>query len=222
MAVIFGTSGNNVLNGTGANDFIDGEEGNDTLFGGNGNDFLNGEEGDDFHDGGSGDDIIDGDVGNDTLLGGANNDFLDGEDGQDVLNGGGGNDTLIGEDGNDNLTGGGGNDRFLFVSADVFSQPVLGVDTITDFAPGTDRIVLYESTFAALTPQNGNPIAPGEFAVVANDAVADNSTAFITYSTGSGKLFYNPDGAGEGFGTGGEFAVLQGIPTLLANNVLVV
>ncbi len=221
MAVIFGTSGNNVLTGTGANDFIDGEEGNDTLNGGNGSDFLNGEDGNDFHDGGNGDDIIDGEEGNDTLLGSAGNDFLDGEDGLDILNGGTGNDTLIGEDGSDTMTGGTGNDRFLFVSSDVFNQTTLGVDTITDFGTGADRIVLYQSTFAALTPQNGGSIAAGEFAVVANDAAAATSAAFITYSTGSGKLFYNTNGATAGFGTGGDFAALQGTPTLTASDILV-
>jgi Ca2+-binding RTX toxin-like protein len=221
MAVLFGTNGNDVLTGTGANDFIDGEGGNDTLNGGNGSDFLNGEDGNDFHDGGNGDDIIDGDAGNDTLLGSAGNDFLDGEDGNDILNGGNGSDTLIGEDGNDNITGGSGGDRFLFVSEDAFKKSTLGVDTITDFGTGADRIVLYQSTFTALTPQNGGAIASAEFAVVANDADADNSTAFITYSTGSGQLFYNTDGATEGFGNGGDFAVLQGTPTLTASDILV-
>ncbi|BDA69273.1 hypothetical protein CAL7716_034390 [Calothrix sp. PCC 7716] len=221
MAVIFGTSGNDVLNGTFASDFIDGEGGNDTLNGGAGNDFLNGEAGNDFHDGGVGDDIIDGEDGNDVLLGGAGNDFLDGEDGKDSLNGGAGSDTLIGEDGNDTLTGGANVDRFLFVSENVFNQSTLGTDTITDFAAGTDRIVLYQSTFSALTPQNGGIIAAGEFSIVANDAAADNSTAFITYSTGSGKLFYDTNGTANGFGTGGEFALLQGMPTITASDILV-
>lgn len=71
-----------------------------------------------------------------------------------------------------------------------------------------------------MTPQNGGAIAAGDFAVIANNA-ADNSTAFITYSTGSGKLFYYTNGAANGFGTGGDFAVLQGTPTLTASDILV-
>lgn len=221
MAVIFGTSGNDNLVGAGQNDFIDGEEGNDTLIGAGGADFLNGEEGNDFHDGGGGDDIIDGDVGDDTLLGAGGSDFLDGEDGADTLNGGAGSDTLIGEDGSDTLTGGGADDSFIFVSGDVFDPATVGVDTITDFKSRTDYILLYETTFSALTPQSGGNIAAAEFAIVANDADADNSTALITYSTGSGKLFYNTDGATEGFGTGGEFALLQAAPTLTVNDIFV-
>jgi Ca2+-binding RTX toxin-like protein len=220
MAVIFGKNGNDVLIGTLANDFIDGEAGNDILNGGAGDDFLNGEDGNDFHDGGSGNDIIDGDAGHDTLLGGDGNDFLDGEDGKDVLNGGAGNDTLIGEDGRDTLTGGFGADRFIFVSSDAFNTSTMGVDTITDFGTGADRIVLYQSTFTALTLTGGS-IAAGEFAVVINNAAAATSTALITYSAGSGKLFYNENGAAAGFGTGGDFAVLQGTPTLTAGDILV-
>ena len=60
-----GTSGNDVLNGSGEEDSIRGLAGNDRLNGGAGNDTL---------DGGTGNDTLDGGVGNDTMLGGAGND----------------------------------------------------------------------------------------------------------------------------------------------------
>ena len=219
--VIFGTDDDDVLEGTNKNDFLDGEEGDDTLIGNNGDDFLNGEDGNDFHDGGNGNDTIDGDVGKDTIIGGNGNDFLDGEDGNDILEGGKGRDTLIGEDGDDTLTGGKGSDDFYFIASEVFNSSEIGFDTITDFGNGRDNIVLLQSTFTALTPQNGGTIAESEFEVVETDADAQTSTAFITYSTASGKLFYNPDGATPGFGSGGEFAELQGIPTLNASDIKV-
>lgn len=80
---------------------------------------------------------------------------------------------------------------------------------------------MVQSTFTALTPQNGERLAVDEFEVVANNAAADNSNALIVYSRGSGNLFYNPNGARRGFGTGGEFAVLEDIPTLTARDILV-
>ena len=86
---ITGTSGLNLLIGTGEEDSISGGGGNDLLFGVGGNDTLNG---------------------------GAGNDWLDGGAGKDVLAGGAGNDTLTGGAGNDTLTGGAGNDYFDFNS----------------------------------------------------------------------------------------------------------
>ena len=221
MAVLFGTNGDDILEGSRKDDFLDGEEGNDILIGGKGNDFLNGEEGNDFHYGGKGNDIIDGDVGDDTLIGGSGNDFLDGEDGNDILYGGKGRDTLIGEDGDDTLTGGLGKDDFIFVSGEVFNQEEIGIDTITDFEVGRDNIILQQSTFTALTSQNGRAIAADEFAIVTNDADAETSNALITYSMGSGTLFYNENGGVEGFGNGGDFAVLQNTPELTINDILV-
>lgn len=221
MEIIFGTDSNDILLGAGGDDIIDGEEGNDVLIGSQGDDFLNGEDGDDFHEGGIGDDIIDGADGNDILIGSAGNDFLDGEGGDDLLSGGEGRDALVGENGDDTLIGGAGGDQFFFVSGEIFDPSTKGIDTIADFEEGADRIVLFQPTFDVLTPQDGGEIAASEFAVVADDADADNSTAAIAYSEGSGSLFYNTDGITEGFGAGGEFALLQGIPSVTASNIFV-
>ena len=62
-------------------------------------------------------------------------DALFGEEGADILHGGHGADTLDGGAGADTLTGGDGVDTFVFTAGD-------GIDTITDFTPGTDRIDL--------------------------------------------------------------------------------
>jgi Ca2+-binding RTX toxin-like protein len=83
-----------------------------------------------------------------TLTGGTGTDILYGHAGNDTLSGGGGNDYINGSTGNDTLTGGAGGDTFVFNSGD-------GLDTITDFAHGSDIISLHGygvTTFAALQP----------------------------------------------------------------------
>jgi Ca2+-binding RTX toxin-like protein len=92
--IAYGRSGNDVLTGGSAADWLKGGDGNDVLEGGNGNDVLIGGRGDDTLDGGFGDDRLFGGQGDDKLLGG---------DGNDVLKGGGGNDTLDGGPGKDSL-----------------------------------------------------------------------------------------------------------------------
>ena len=69
------------------------------------------------------------------LEGGGGRDFLIGGAGRDVLNGGVGDDTLEGGGGNDVLTGGAGADQFVFNAGD-------GYDTVIDFQPGVDKIVV--------------------------------------------------------------------------------
>ena len=82
-----------------------------------------------------------------TITGG--NHIVFGEDGDDILRGGPGDDRLDGDAGTDTLTGGGGVNRFIF---EVQGQPTVttdhGIDTITDFQPGVDKIVLKGAAFA--------------------------------------------------------------------------
>ncbi|MBD2516324.1 DUF4347 domain-containing protein [Nostoc sp. FACHB-973] len=82
----------------------------------NSNDVINGQGGYDRIDGKSGNDLLrgGGDYGNDTLIGGAGNDTLIGGDGNDSLIGGTGNDILIGGTEYDILTGGSGRDQFIY------------------------------------------------------------------------------------------------------------
>ncbi len=86
---IYGTSGNDTLNGTSARECIYGYAGNDT---------IDGYAGDDKMWGDDGTDTIFGDSGNDCMWGGNQNDNLDGETGDDYANGqGGSGDTCTAE-----------------------------------------------------------------------------------------------------------------------------
>jgi Ca2+-binding RTX toxin-like protein len=147
---------------------------------------------------------------------------LMGDDGNDRLVGGLGNDTLRGGAGTDLLTGGGGSDRFLFDINAIFNASTMGVDGVTDFSVGTDKVVLDKTTFTVLNSlaNNGFSVA-GEFASVADNAAAAVSTAYIVYSRGTGSLFYNQNGSASGLGTGGEFANLSGLPSLTATDFII-
>lgn len=104
------TLGDDTVNGSSQNEFMDGQTGNDILSGMKGNDLLLGRNGDDSLSGGTGNDFILGGDGNDTLRGGEDNDLLDGDGGADILYGGKGDDSLRGGDGGDLLYGDTGND----------------------------------------------------------------------------------------------------------------
>ncbi|WP_459195166.1 calcium-binding protein [Nostoc sp. FACHB-892] len=175
--------------------------------------------------GGGGDDILDVNnltatsVGAVSFTGGAGNDFLDGSGtttpltgfggngsdslyggaGNDVLNGDAGSDVLRGGAGNDILTGGGGSDRFVFNSGAQYSAGGLGVDEITDFNRNSDRIVLSRTTFVGLNNLS-------DIRIVDNDAAAATSPGIITYSLGTGNLYFNQNLTSPGFGTGSLFA----------------
>lgn len=159
--------------------------------------------------GGDSDSLLGGD-GNDTLRGGDGNDSLKGENGNDALNGGAGRDIL---------TGGDGNDSFLFNSGAAFDAANFGVDRIEDFAVNSDKIVLDLTSFTALQSVAGDGFSiASEFATVASDSDVATSTALIVYSQGSNSLFYNQNGAVEGFGTGAQFATLDSVSLLVATD----
>lgn len=83
----------------------------------------------------AGNDRILGQAGNDTLRGLGGNDILLGGAGDDLLEGGVGNDILAGGVGRDRLIGGAGRDVFVL-------QRNTGLDTVTDFRDGQDRLGL--------------------------------------------------------------------------------
>ena len=138
----------------------------------------------------------------------------------------GGNDTLNGEGGNDILTGAGVNDQFVFDT----TLPAAGVDTITDFVVGTDKIFLSKAVFSALEtiPLAGNVLGVADFASInvaaaAEVAVAGNNPNEIVYNRQTGSLFYNANDAAAGFGAGGgKFATLVGSPDTLSNTAFTV
>jgi len=166
--------------------------------------------------------LLEGRGGNDTITGGEGNDTLQGQLGNDTLTGGLGDDFMNGGVGDDILTGGVGSDRFLFDTGSNFVSADLGVDTITDFEEGIDKIVLDLTTFQAVEfrPSGSDPLVgvfgSNDFRVVATDGDVAASIGRIVYSTASSQLFYNPDGSGAGAGT--AFAFLQGSPTLTASS----
>lgn len=93
---------------------------------------------------GDGNDILYGRNGNDRLEGGKGNDTIKGNQDNDKLQGGAGDDDLYGGSGRDRLTGGAGADDFRW-EVD-YGDTGLSLDgprdTITDFNPDEDRIIL--------------------------------------------------------------------------------
>jgi hypothetical protein len=82
---------------------------------------------------------------------------------------------------------------------------------------------LSKTTFNALTSVVGNGFSQAtNFAVVEDDAFVGSSSAFIVYNSNSGSLFYNQNGGLAGLGTGAEFALLLGTPSLTANSFALV
>lgn len=145
------------LTGTDGADWLIGGAGDDVIYAGNADAFVSGGDGfDTVHlsdkEGGvirignglgieqifgtNANDVIDAHLSGDrlTAFGNAGDDALSGGSNADVLDGGAGSDTIDGGIGNDTLTGGDGRDLFLFRAEE------FGIDTITDFASGTDVI----------------------------------------------------------------------------------
>ena len=147
-----------------------------------------------------------------------------GADTNDTLSGTIGNDIIIGGKGDDVMTGGAGADSFIFNSNRIFAVADLGVDRITDFLSGTDKIVLDKTTFTALTSAAGSAISTTEFTTineaVNGETVAGSSASRIVFNRANGDLFYNANGVTAGFGTGGRFATLAGGSTLSAGDLL--
>ena len=110
------------------------------------------------------DDTIYGGAGKDTILGGDSNDELYGEKGNDSLIGGTGDDSLWGGKGTDTLLGGAGNDVFYYDNGD-------GNDTITDYSPNIDTVVILSSYVAI-----GNPEA--------------DTSGNVTFKIGTGQIVF--------------------------------
>ncbi len=153
---VVGGAGDDSLKAQTNDDMLMGEAGNDVAFGGGNNDMI---------DGGADSDTLNGNSGFDTLIGGDGNDTLRGQGGRDSLNGGAGNDLLLGMQGFDTLVGGDGNDTLIGGPADDLLTGGAGVDiftfgsgqgsnTITDFADGTDMILMQGIAFADLNFAN--------------------------------------------------------------------
>lgn len=141
--------------------------------------------------GGSGNDTINGGLGNDSLIGSYGNDILVGGDGNDTISGGSGNDTLIGGIGNDKLIGSSGADVF------VLNNPNQGIDNITSFSAGYDKIHVSAAGFGGgLTA--GDTISENQI-LIGSSSAADNDTQRFIYDRTNGALYFDADGNQTGF-----------------------
>ncbi|MDE5071738.1 MAG: hypothetical protein O4806_07710 [Trichodesmium sp. St5_bin8] len=204
------------IEGTEGDDALDGNNGDDTMLGGDGDDTMLGFGGDDFIDGGFNTDYLYGGLGSDTIAGGDGDDYLSGDIGSDTLIGGSGNDTLSAGRGNDILQGDGGDDildggfymtdsdTYVFDTGAEYSVLPLGVDTISFLKPN-DKIELSKDTFTQITA------ATGFFNLAPNEGEGKVKTQPIVYvPTGiGGDLYYNQNGIGSGWGSGGKFASID-------------
>ena len=163
-----------------------------SITGTKGNDNLIGTDRQDSITAGQGDDLLDGRSSNDILRGGSGNDTLLGQDGNDKISGGSGDDTLVGGSGRDIVRGGSGADLFEF---DVAPGNAGGFDIVKDFEPGLDKIRVEDIV--------GRTLEGSEFATVDSNALAKTSNALIVFNSSNNRLFYNPNGSTDGFGTDG-------------------
>jgi len=222
--IVTTAGGFDVIETFAGNDKINSDSGNDTITGGEGADSIDGGLGIDlalFNDvvtvniarPGLGKGEAKGDryvgveqfllsKGDDVFNGFLRAEAVDGGAGNDKLSGGGGKDTLIGGAGNDRLAGGADADTFRFSSprAD-------GIDRISDFEPGLDKIAVNLYTFNTgfiTVIASSNPVAVEPFAAV------------FLLDTDNGALAFDEDGAG-GLGPQ-QFVTLVGVKTLAVSD----
>ena len=234
MATINGTAGNDTLSGTpgNENDTINGGDGNDLFLAGSsgGNDVINGGGGRDsieFKTRATSAIVVDFVAG--TITGGSSgtitftsiervltgdfNDTLSGNSAAQTLTGQGGADTIWGAGGVDTLWGGTGGDSFVFRETGTASA-----DLISDFASGSDKIVLDARSMTALGA-SGN-FAAGDARFVANSAgTAQDASDRIIYETDTRQVWYDPDGTGAAARQ--LIATLQVGATLVATDIVV-
>jgi hypothetical protein len=157
-AVITGTDGNDVLNGTPAGESIYGGAGNDVINAGAGDDDLDGGPGADVLNGGDGSDSVayDGSAGVDVTFDGAANDGASGEgdnvgadvedvfggDGPDKLTGDGAANTIDGGAGDDHISGGKGEDVLLGGDGDDLIDSRDGVRDRVECGAGADTATI--------------------------------------------------------------------------------
>jgi Ca2+-binding RTX toxin-like protein len=139
-------------------------------------------------------DTIIGGSGKDSIAGGAGADSLSGGVANDELSGGLGNDRLSGGPGLDTLIGGEGADWFIFDS----TRGTNNVDSIRDFAPGTDKIVLSATFYKNFKGSAaGSPITADNL-VAGPGAKALDRNDYLIWDTTAGTLSYDADGSGRG------------------------
>ena len=179
---------------------IQGTAASETLVGGSGRDEITGFTGNDVVRGGGGDDVVSGDEGDDYVYGDEGSDILLGGPGADYLFGGIGNDELNSGAGADFLEGGAGADTFRYRNTGESSQKaiayqgsfgVAGVDTITDFQSGTDKIMLSDIDANLLTPIGRKGSGNEAFTVVSSTDGVTAGHLTITYDAATNMTEIN-------------------------------
>lgn len=215
--VLTGSSQNDTIYGAGGADRLFGLEGDDVLDGGPGIDIMEGGQGNDrYYVNNTGDRIVEADgAGTDSVfaavsytlalagrraenlsLTGANSidgtgndlaNYIYGNAGANRIDGGAGNDVLRGRGGDDTLTGGSGADRFVFDT----DLGTAGLDMITDFSTGADKLFLDLNAFGAFDASGALPVGAFRTGTAALDA--DDR---ILYDQATGNVRYDADGTG--------------------------
>jgi Ca2+-binding RTX toxin-like protein len=143
-----------IIYGSPGNDNINGGNQNQTIYGGAGNDIITGSNQIDEIYGGSGNDTITGSTQADKLFGGSGNDTISGDQQSDLIVGGWGADMLA---------GGTSSDTFQFLSIMDSPSGAGQGDVITDFTAGASGDILDFSRINSATglydplPDDGSP-----------------------------------------------------------------
>jgi hypothetical protein len=148
----------------------------------------------------------------------------------DIIIGGAGADRIQGLSGNDTLTGNGGADTFVYAlgNPDAGFDNAVGLDTITDFLSGTDKIALISTNtiFNAVNVNTAVTVATAADAAAIATAlgaatVASSTTAQVTLVTvtagaAAGTYVYVNDTVTGASATGDLFIKMTGLTTITA------
>ncbi|ESQ74048.1 S-layer family protein [Asticcacaulis sp. AC402] len=122
---------------------------------------------------------------NNTIAGNSGNNVLVGAGGADTISGDAGTDRIIGGTGNDNMTGGADADTF------VFARSGGGIDQVTDFQAGLDRLAFTAIDFGFTA---GHTLTDAQF----NLNAAVGTTGQFVYNTATNTLVWDSNGTGSG------------------------
>jgi Ca2+-binding RTX toxin-like protein len=234
---IKGLGGNDTLYGLGGSDYLYGGEGNDYLEGGSATDYLYGGAGNDTYRLKDADIVIEAaNEGIDTVISNfnytlnanvenltvmsnmsgtgndLNNRIIGSGKGANTINGGAGDDYLDGGYGSDVLTGGAGVDSFVLNALNN------GIDRITDFTTGTDKLYvsasLYGGGLAAGVALNSSQL------LIGTSSTATNANQRFIYNNSNGALYFDRDGSLGSF-SAVQVGTLSNLSSLTTNDFMV-